>query len=291
MSCLVCKKINYKLLFKKEDLQLIKCMHCGLVQFDNVLQVFDVKNYDYYKDKVTKKQEDLYSSITTKRYNSLLEHLQRFRKNNAVFDIGCGIGHFLSVAKKMNWQAKGIEISPDAVKICNDFNLDVTCQDFLQVDIKRDYYDIVTMFEVLEHLTQPKEYLLKANKILRKGGVIVITTPNFNCLTRILLKERWRLIDKEHLFYFTPGSFKKLIHDTNFRVLEFIAKDITLPELHNLISGRKSDKVIDNVVTEHQCLRKVIEENRTLLFLKNLANIFFNITKLGESMQCICQKI
>ena len=289
--CPVCKKMDYKFFFKKENLRLIKCMHCGLIRFDNIPQVFDIKNYYYYKNKVTKKQQDLYNPITTKRYNNLLIKLQSFRKNNAVFDIGCGAGQFLSVAKKMNWQAKGVEISPYAVKVCKDFNLDVSCQDFLQAKIQHNYYDIVTMFEVLEHLTQPREYLLKANKILRKGGVIIITTPNFNCLTRILLRERWRLIHKEHLFYFTPASFKKLIHDTNFKVLELITKDITLPELDKLISSKKSDQTIDTVVSKQQSLRKVIEERKTLLFLKNLTNILLNMTKLGESIHCICQKV
>lgn len=287
MKCSICKTDNVGILYKKEDLTLIKCLACGVVQFDNISEVFDVKTYDYYKDRISLTQEELYNPITTKRYIDWLTRLEHYRKNNALLEVGCGQGQFLSAARKMNWQIKGTEIAPHAVEVCKKFNMDVICRDFLQLDLKYNHYDIVAMFEVLEHLTQPKEYIFKANHVLRKGGILILTTPNFNNLTRLLLQRKWYWIHKEHLFYFTPKTLKKLIRDAHFKILEFKIKDITLPDLYNFFINKDPDKIYNY----NQNIRKAVEQNKGLSFFKEAANIFLNITKLGESMQCICQKI
>lgn len=288
VPCPLCGESKYRKIYKERGtLGIVKCLGCGLVQLDNISAMFDVKNYEYYKNRINMKPQELYNPLTTKRYIDLLRKFECYRENNALLDIGCGQGQFLSVAKSMHWQIEGIEIAPYAVEICNKFKLNAICGDFLELDLKNNYYDIITMSEVLEHITQPKKYLLKINHVLRRGGVFFFTTPNFNSLTRILLQNKWRLIHKEHLFYFTPVSIKKLLDQVNFKIIEFKIKDITLPELYNLFINRPASQIFDC----NQNLRNTIEENRNLLFLKEVANKFLNITRLGESMQCICQKI
>ncbi|MBL7132257.1 MAG: class I SAM-dependent methyltransferase [Candidatus Omnitrophica bacterium] len=289
MPCLVCEKENFSLLLKKGDLTLVKCSNCGLVQVDNPLATFDIEYYNYYhnyyQDIADLREEEIYNPIDAKRHIDLLNRLECYRKNNALLDIGCGIGHLLYVAKKMNWQAKGIDRAPYAVDICKKFNINAECSDLLNLDLEDGYYDAITMFEVLEHLTHPKEYLLKVYDVLRKGGIFIMTTPNFNCLTRVLLQKRWSCIDEEHLFYFNPKTISLLLKKCNFRIIDFRVKNITLPELYRLFK----DKV--NVFRPHQIIRKVVEENKFLFYLKDYTNKILNLTGLGESIECFCQKI
>lgn len=286
MLCQICKGEKLKPLFKKENLKLNKCLNCGLVQVDDLLSIFDAKHYEYYRNKTNLTEEELYNSITTKRYISLLNRLESYRKNGTILDIGCGVGHFLSVARKMKWETKGIEIADYAVEICKKFKIDIEQSDLLKLDLKEGYYDIVTMFEVLEHLTNPRDYLVRVNNILRKGGILIITTPNFNSITRLILQNRWSLIHKEHLLYFTPKSIKWLMRYADFRIIEFKIKHITLPELLRISSISSYNNHICN-----QKFRNVIEENMVLSFLKYMTNKFLDITKMGESIECICQKI
>lgn len=287
MQCPACGNNNFINLLQKDDLRLIKCTGCKLIQMDNLAAQFDIGHYDYYKNRINMTQNDLYNSITAKRYINLLNRLELYRKNNAMLDIGCGEGQFLSVAKRLNWQIRGVEIAPYAAQICKKFNIEVDCRDLLEMDLSSDYYDIVTMFEVLEHLTKPREYLLKINSILRKGGILIVTTPNFNCITRRIIQKDWSLIHREHLFYYTPHSIKKLIKGNNFKIINFKVKIVTLPELWGFFLKRDSDKTH----IYHQCLRKVAEENIILACFKRLGNEFLNLTGLGESMECVCQKI
>lgn len=287
MACLICKGKNLDFLFKKKDFLVVRCWDCGLVQLDNIANIFNIDNYQYYKNRVILAEKKHCNPYNMKRYINLLNKLERYRQTNALLDIGCGEGDFLSVAKRMNWQANGLEIAPYAIQICKKLNLDVEEGDLLKLDLKVNYYDIVTMFEVLEHFMQPKEYLQKANYILRKRGLLIITTPNFNCLTRIISQEKWRLFGKEHLSYFTPHYIKKLLKDTNFKIIEFVVKDITLPELRNPFVNKN----ITDIAKCNQDLREAIEKNKILLFLKEIVNSFLNLTRLGESIQCICQKL
>lgn len=286
MYCSICKNNIFFSLVKKRDLTLVKCSGCGLVRVDNLSTTFDIRHYDYYKNRKKLSGEELYNPVTTKRYIDLLSRLECYRKNNTLFDIGCGEGHFLSVAKKMGWEANGIEKAPYAVEICNKFNINVVCADLLKIDLQNDYYDAVMMFEVLEHLTQPQEYLLKVNDILRKGGILIITTPNFNCITRFLLQERWSLIHKEHLFYFTPKTLELFLTKCNFRLIELRVKHITLPELYRLFKDKTN-----SVYHCNQVIRKALERNKFLSCLKYYVNKILNLTRLGESIECICQKI
>lgn len=285
MHCAVCKGKKHIPVFKNDTITLVKCLRCNLVQVEDLSATFNIKLYDYYKARMQLRDEELYDPITAKRYLKLLDTFQRYRKNGMLLDIGCGEGHFLSVAKKNGWQVHGIEKAPHAVEICKRFNVGVICADLLEIDLPCNSYDAVMMSEVLEHLTQPREYLLKVNEILRKGGILRITTPNFNCITRFLLRERWSLIHKEHLFYFTPKTIKSLLKSCNFKVIEFQTKLITLPELLRLFKAKTDDPYGVN-----QAIRKVVEENKFLSYVKSCANSVLNLTKMGESIECICLK-
>ena len=80
-------------------------------------------------------------------------------------------------------------------------------------------FDIITSFEVVEHINNPKEEINNYNQILRKGGLFYCTTPNFNSLSRRILKAKWNTICyPEHLSYYTIKTLTKLLKDTNFHL-------------------------------------------------------------------------
>jgi 2-polyprenyl-3-methyl-5-hydroxy-6-metoxy-1,4-benzoquinol methylase len=285
MPCPVCQKEGVTPVLKKEDLVLISCVNCGLVRLKDLSSKFDIKNYDYYENRLNVPLQKLYNPINEKRYTYILQRMEKYRKNNEIMDIGCGMGQFLAVAKKFHWKTTGTEIAPYAIEICRQFGNNVLNSDLLSLDLRENYYDVVTMFEVLEHLTRPREYITKISKILRKEGVLILTTPNFSSITRFLVKENWRVINQEHLFYFVPRSLKSLLADCNFKILEFEVKNITLPEIMKFI---KRDLKEDR--GHEQELRGVVESSKFLFLLKSLMNKILDLTGTGEVIYCICQK-
>ena len=270
---------------KKKDLLLVKCSSCGLVFVLGAPKDFSAQDYNYYSGRRKLPVEKIYNPITGKRYDALLDKLKVFRKTNSILDIGCGEGHFISVAGKRGWNALGLEMSPQAVEVCDKLGLKVKKAELLNLQIQEGQFDAVFMFEVLEHLTQPKEYLMKIRGALRDGGALFITTPNFNSITRQLLMERWGLISREHLFYFTRKSLLNLLNECDFKILEFGIKNICLPELRRVFK-----KDIKRTFTSNQDLRKAIEKNKYLYFVKELVNRILNFTGTGETMELLCQK-
>lgn len=138
MACSICRNRSLVRLTGKSNPMLVRCRDCGLVQVENLEKEFNLKNYDYYKDRLNSSQEELYDPLTSERYSQILQRQEKYRKNNVLLDIGCGEGQFLSVAKKLSWQAKGVELAPYAAQICQKFGLDILCCDFLELDLKND---------------------------------------------------------------------------------------------------------------------------------------------------------
>jgi len=265
---------------------LIRCIRCKAVMLENPQETFNVSNYDYYKERLGFSKDQLYSALTGKRYTALLLGLNKYRTYNRLLDIGCGEGQFLLKAGELKWKAAGTEIAPYAVMIARRMGLEVAETDFLDLQVEKGSLDIVTMFEVLEHLTRPLEYLNKVNQSLRIGGALIITTPNFDSLTRRVLNERWRAINSEHLFYFTPSSLKRMLETCGFRQVAVRVKNISLPELFTLFN-KDTQKMRERT----QDLRCALEQNAVLGACKSMLNLLLNMTGSGETIDCIFEKV
>ena len=99
--------------------------------------------------------------------------------------------------------------------------LDVATGRFEDVDYPDSFFDVITMYHVLEHLYDPREALSKAYQLLRSEGLLVVAVPNFDSLQARLFRQRWYHLDApRHLYHFTPRTLKMLLHKAGFKVLE-----------------------------------------------------------------------
>lgn len=147
-----------------------------------------------------------------------------------VLDEGCGFGYFLKLCDKTGWETYGIDISSYAIEKAKENTKAQLClhdiQDYGESLYKNDYFDLITMFDVIEHLAYPFNALKEAHKILKKHGKLAITTPNLmaihRMLLRILAKEKswYGFLDKTHIYLFTPFYLKTLVKAAGFKVLE-----------------------------------------------------------------------
>jgi len=186
---------------------LVKCNSCTLVFGQRIPSESELAtHYAGYT------RNNSISPITVKRYEELLDEFEPFRKTNRILDIGCGDGHFLAVAKAKGWEVYGTEFTDEAVSAGKSKGITIY-KGRIQDYAGPSEFDIITSFEVLEHINDCGEHAQYVFSLLRKGGQFYFTTPNFNSLSRRLLGAKWKMIEyPEHLSYYTVRSIDSILN-------------------------------------------------------------------------------
>lgn len=277
-SCLICGSEKRNPLKKYEDAFLVKCCNCGFV-FSNK-KPSEQELINHYKNYPNETQ---ISDITIKRYNELLNKFEKFRRNNNILDVGCGDGFFLDQAKKRNWNVYGTEFREQAVKKCSEKGINMKQGKLSSLNYTPDFFDVITSFEVIEHINNPTEEISAFNKILRQGGAVYITTPNFNSLSRHVLGNKWNVIEyPEHLCYYTISTLKNLFWKYNFRMTAHETTGISFSRFIRSINKNNSSA---SVFQNDEAIRKKIEGNSFLILIKKKNNSFLTLTGTGDSIK------
>lgn len=135
-----------------------------------------------------------------------------FKQPGRVLEIGCGQGFMLAVLKELGWDVYGIERNEHAARVAAEITgTDIFIGGFSEVP-EGALYDLIVLFQVLEHMEEPYTLLLQCEQHLAPGGKIVIGVPNFGSWQARSMKNRWFHLDPpRHLFHFSPGTLKKLL--------------------------------------------------------------------------------
>lgn len=156
-----------------------------------------------------------------------LAGIQRQRLNGAgaaasgrLLDVGCGAGYFLDAARLAGWQVAGVELSPPAAETARTgLGLDVFTGSLHQAAFPASAFDLVTMFEVLEHMRDPGAALAEANRVLCRDGLLVIEVPNDMDAYRghvAWAGNRWWVIPPVHLYYFNASTLSRWLLTSGF---------------------------------------------------------------------------
>jgi SAM-dependent methyltransferase len=156
------------------------------------------------------------------------------RRSGRLLDMGCGLGFFLkALAPYTNWEAYGCEISLAAVRYAHD-TLGLTrviCCRLETAELPQSSFDIITMWDVIDHLLQPDPVLKTCHALLRSGGMCFIRTPNvFIQVPRARLKKLlWGtkpgvdyLQARDHLHHYSMSSIRKLLERNGFSRVQFV---------------------------------------------------------------------
>ncbi len=138
--------------------------------------------------------------------------------NATLLEIGCGHGEVLVEARRRGYRVSGIEISPHAAAVANTRLGEPAVQvaSLETAALPRDHFDAVLAADVIEHVRDPKTFLLRIRDLLRPGGVALVITPSLDSWTRRLLRRRWMEYKVEHLYYFSAASIRLLLDSSGF---------------------------------------------------------------------------
>lgn len=177
------------------------------------------------------------------QFETLLRLVETYRplRGKNVLDVGANTGLFLSMAREQAASVRGIEPSREAAENARrEFGLDV--QDCLvaEADLPDDAFDVVTMFDVVEHLTDPAGDLAFLASKVAPGGAIFISTHDIGTLLARLSGPGYPMLMYQHFFHFTPHTLGLMVEKAGFRVLGYkrFLKSWSVEYIYNLIEKK-----------------------------------------------------
>lgn len=229
MECLVCHSNKQKVIFVEFGVNIYKCKNCG--------QMFSSYGADqyydgYYEDDVSGKDNFWWDQAHQAMYDDFGKKYF-VGKSGKLLDIGCGLGFFVKKANDYpKWQTFGYEISKTAADFAaNKLKLaNIFCGKAEEADFPKNYFDIITLWDVIEHIPHPDKMLTYISSILKDDGFLFIHTPNANIqLFKARLKkliygmkpEIHYLEAKDHINTYTAKSIFMILKRHNFQSVEF----------------------------------------------------------------------
>jgi 2-polyprenyl-3-methyl-5-hydroxy-6-metoxy-1,4-benzoquinol methylase len=168
-----------------------------------------------------------------------LKIIEGWAEPGKILDIGCGEGLFLEVAKRGGWQVDGTEVSGHAADFASQrLQQPIFCGELWQADLAPESFDVVTLWHVLEHTTQPLQTLIAVKRLVKPDSRLVMAVPNVNDIVmqvayRMIKGRKPRLFslrDKEiHLYHFSARTLKMLVELAGFECLS-ISPDFGIVE-------------------------------------------------------------
>jgi 2-polyprenyl-3-methyl-5-hydroxy-6-metoxy-1,4-benzoquinol methylase len=157
----------------------------------------------------------------SRTFHRRLEEIERWTgRKGKLLDVGCATGFSLEVAGERGWDAQGIEISEFACDFARrHLKLEVHCGSLADADLKAKTFDVITMWDCIEHCVDPVHELALANKALKPGGLLALTSPDIGSWPARLWGPRWMGIkDEEHLYYFSPETMERVLNKVGFEM-------------------------------------------------------------------------
>ncbi len=225
-SCLLCSSRRAKLLLVKFERSLLRCLCCGLVYAFPQPEPAELLSrynsplfFDAYLRTMRASRETFDLDYVKSHFRLFLDFIEPFFFPGAkLLDVGCGAGFFLRAALEQGWQGEGVEISDLAANYAEEVvKVPVWHGSLESLFLPSASYDLVVMLDLLEHLPDPRRALIEAHRLLKKNGILLVTTPDFFSLNRFFLGSSWAVLNPgEHLFCFSQRTLQQLARLTGW---------------------------------------------------------------------------
>lgn len=156
--------------------------------------------------------------LLIRNFDRRLAWIESLHPPGRLLEVGCAYGLFLRQARQRGWDVMGVELASACAGIAaRNAGAPVRLGDLLSVELPPGF-DVIAMFDVIEHLERPVECLARCRELLGPGGLLVVETGDVRSPWARLLGRRWTFLDPpQHLVYFTPASLERLLRRTGFR--------------------------------------------------------------------------
>jgi SAM-dependent methyltransferase len=199
--------------------RLVRCRTCGLQYISPRLRSdLILASYADGEDPVYVSQMD----ARERTFASSLARIERLTGGPAtLLDIGTAAGGFLAAAKRRGWRAEGCE--PNrwlAAWGSRQYGVRIRPGSVFEQNYEPEQFDVITLWDVIEHTTDPKATLERCRTLLKPGGVLIVNYPDIGSWIARALGRRWLFLTSVHLHYFDRTTIRRLLETTGFEVAE-----------------------------------------------------------------------
>ncbi len=240
INCPICNVDDSLKVFEKQGFDFVKCKKCGLLHVNpqlkpDICESFYKKSLmatHWIKLQTTPKEEEWNANA---KYLPALNALKELKPDGGrLLDIGCSVGQFMHLSKNYRWEPVGIELNEEAACYARDhYHLRVHIEYLEKLDFPKNSFDLITLWGVLEHLTDPNGILRACRELLKEDGLLLLFVPNGHSLiVRMMRHYNSTVSGRAHLWYFTPSTMEMLLNKNGYaKVHEFSV----LPQLHEML--------------------------------------------------------
>jgi 2-polyprenyl-3-methyl-5-hydroxy-6-metoxy-1,4-benzoquinol methylase len=214
--------------------QLVRCRHCAL-QYVNPRLRGDLILSGY-----TEGEDPAYVSQLKARertFAASLEEIERAaRGKGRLLDIGTAAGAFVAAARDRGWHAEGCEPNRWLAEWgARHYGVRIRQGSVFDQQYDEGSFDVVTLWDVIEHTTDPRAVLERCRALLKPGGILVVNYPDIGSWIARVLGRRWLFLTSVHLYYFDRRTIRLMLEETGYRV-ETVRPHIQRLELDYILS-------------------------------------------------------
>ncbi len=266
MQCPVCRKQSaFKEIEKRGPYTIRECLACRVV-FSDPMKNPGGRWYD--EDSLYKVGKYLFQGLSW-------HHKQFFRSKvpgRTLLDVGCGEGGFLNEAQKHDYLSWGLDFSKENIKLAKErYNLtNISSQSIEQFSrTAKKKFNIVTAFEILEHMDDPASFIQRIKKLLQPNGLICVSVPNRG---RMLDTVGERDYPPHHLTRWNSGSLRGFLENQGFEVVRMVVHPLDWHEVNTYLRDKVrfglAAKVAGKGLEQHN--QNTVQRARTMVHVKNI---------------------
>jgi SAM-dependent methyltransferase len=239
VACDLCGSTDASVLYALTDtahgqpgeFELQRCRACGLMYLsprptpDTIARYYP-EDYAPFRPPIEDESFALMRWMRRRKLSRRRTLVERYagRRQGRLLDVGCATGLFLHEMVQSGWAGAGVELTGPAAEFAHSrFGLDVFQGLLADAPFAEASFDAVTFWDVLEHSFSPRHELERVAQLLRPGGVLALTVPNWNSFDRGLFGRHWQGLDSpRHLYVFTRPTLTRLLEQAGFTDLQWL---------------------------------------------------------------------
>jgi len=219
-GCCLCQSQQQKLFLDAKQRTVVECEDCGLRSLspmptlDHMIEINEETVHPFFN--ACLEDEESYRTYFEPKLNAL----QRAQPNGRLLDVGCGAGFFLDAARTRGYDVSGVDLSPVPAAHARDkLGLDVRVDSLYGLKAPAAKFDAVTIFQTIEHDPNPDALCAELYRIIRPGGVLMVTTPAADGFVARVMGRRWfGYRNVEHVSFFSQDSLRHALEEAGFEI-------------------------------------------------------------------------
>jgi len=274
---------------REEEYNLRRCSTCSYVWLASPPKPEEMwRHYteDYHRDIMAAGE-----GLATARWQRQRDFVSRTKNSGVILDIGCSSGGFLSTLKNGSWKLYGIEMEPSTAERARaGTGAEVFVGDVLDAPFPAEQFDVITCFDVLEHVYQPRPFLTKVLEWLRPGGIFYAMVPNIDSWEARMLGTYWYGLElPRHLSHFSPGSLRYAMASLGFQEMRITTPPVSyIDPSAGYVYSRALHRVGISTIPMAKVGRRSLPSRAIRKALElSVISLFARIASMADASACI----